>query len=125
MYKIGDVIPVIVTGIQDYGIFVKVDDEYSGLIHVSEIDNKFIKDINKYVKENDMIYASIINVDEENKLVIVVLVDNSKEQQEWFQKNIVNSKYLYIYLIKKYKHPHNNVRQRRGLRHDIQDPYHW
>ena len=67
MYKIGDIIPVIVTGIQDYGIFVKVDDEYSGLIHVSEIDNKFIKDINKYVKENDMIYTSIINVDEENK----------------------------------------------------------
>ena len=67
MYKIGDVIPVIVSGIKDYGIFVKVDDEYSGLIHVSEIDNKFIKDINKYVKENDMIYASIINVDEENK----------------------------------------------------------
>ena len=67
MYKIGDIIPVIVTGIQDYGIFVKVDDEYSGLIHVSEIDNKFIKDIGNYVKENDLIYASIINVDEENK----------------------------------------------------------
>lgn len=33
-------------------------------------------------------------VDEENKLVIVGLVDNSKEQQEWFQKNIVNSKYI-------------------------------
>lgn len=33
-------------------------------------------------------------VDEENKLVIVGLVDNSKEQQEWFKNNIVNSKYI-------------------------------
>lgn len=33
-------------------------------------------------------------VDEQNKLVIVGLIDNSKEQQEWFKKNIVNSKYI-------------------------------
>ena len=33
-------------------------------------------------------------VDEENGFVIVGLFDNSKEQQEWFKKNIVNSKYI-------------------------------
>lgn len=33
-------------------------------------------------------------VDEEDKLVIVGLVDNSIEQQEWFKHNIVNSKYI-------------------------------
>lgn len=33
-------------------------------------------------------------VDEENRMVIVGLVDNSKEQQDWFKKNIVNSKYI-------------------------------
>lgn len=33
-------------------------------------------------------------VDEENKVVIVGLVDNSKEQQEWFKNNVVNSKYI-------------------------------
>lgn len=33
-------------------------------------------------------------VDEKNKVVIVGLVDNSKKEQEWFKKNIVNSKYI-------------------------------
>lgn len=33
-------------------------------------------------------------VDEENGFVIVGLFDNSKEQQEWFKKNIVNSKHI-------------------------------
>lgn len=33
-------------------------------------------------------------VDEANKVVIVALVDNSKEQQEWFKNNVVNSKYI-------------------------------
>lgn len=33
-------------------------------------------------------------VDEENKLVIVGLVDSSEKEQEWFKKNIVDSKYI-------------------------------
>lgn len=33
-------------------------------------------------------------VDEENRLIIVGLIDNSKKQQEWFKKNIANSKYI-------------------------------
>lgn len=67
MYNIGDIVKVIVTGIENYGIFVKVDDEFTGLIHISEVDNGFIKDINKYVKLNDEIYANVIGVEESNK----------------------------------------------------------
>lgn len=33
-------------------------------------------------------------VDENDMVVIVGLVDNSKEEQEWFRKNIVDSKYI-------------------------------
>lgn len=33
-------------------------------------------------------------VDEEKRVVVVGLVDNSKKQQEWFRKNVVNSKYI-------------------------------
>lgn len=33
-------------------------------------------------------------VDLENFVVVVGLVDNSKKQQEWFKKNVVNSKYI-------------------------------
>ena len=31
---------------------------------------------------------------EKNKVVIVGLIDNSKKEQKWFKKNIVNSKYI-------------------------------
>ena len=33
-------------------------------------------------------------VDEENYVVVVGLVDNSKKQQRWFKKNVINSKYI-------------------------------
>lgn len=67
MYKIGDIIPVYVTGIESYGIFVKTNNDYTGLVHISEVDNGFIKDLNKYVKINDLIYVNIIGIDEELK----------------------------------------------------------
>lgn len=69
MFQIGDIIDVQVSGIEPYGIFVLANDNYTGLIHISEIDNSFVKDIHSYVEVGDMIYASIISIDEENKQI--------------------------------------------------------
>lgn len=67
-YKIGDIINVEVSGIEQYGIFVRVpDSDYSGLIHISEIDNSFIKNIENYANIGDKIYANIIDIDKKNK----------------------------------------------------------
>ena len=40
MYQKGDIVKGVVSGIEPYGIFVKVDSDYSGLIHISEISKK-------------------------------------------------------------------------------------
>ena len=64
MYKIGDIIEVEVSGIENYGIFAKAEDDYTGLIHISEIDNNYKKDINQYFKVGDDIYANVIGEDD-------------------------------------------------------------
>lgn len=61
--EIGDVVKGIVTGIEDYGIFINIDDKYSGLIHISEISDDFVKNVNDYVKIGDEIYAIVIEID--------------------------------------------------------------
>lgn len=66
-FKVGDIIEVKVTGIEQYGIFVKVNDEYTGLIHISEIDNSFIKNISDYAYIGETIYANIIGINEDDK----------------------------------------------------------
>lgn len=65
-YKEGAIIKCQVTGIEKYGIFVNVDSWYSGLIHISEVSNGFVKDINDYVTIGETIYCQIIEVDENN-----------------------------------------------------------
>ena len=68
-FKVGEIIKVQVIGSQHYGIFIKtLDDEtYTGLIHISEISNDFIKDVSKVSKVGDIIYAKILDVDNTTK----------------------------------------------------------
>lgn len=64
-YKKGSVVKGIVTGVESYGIFVSFDEYYTGLIHISEISNKFVKDTKAVVNVGDEIEVEIIGVDDE------------------------------------------------------------
>ena len=60
MYKKGDIVKGVVSGIESYGVFVKIDEDYSGLIHISEISNRFVRNISDYVKQNEIINVKIL-----------------------------------------------------------------
>ena len=74
-YKIGDIVDGKITGIQNYGIFVNINNEYNGLIHISQVSNSFVKNINDYVKVNDVIKVKIINIDDKNKRLKLSIKD--------------------------------------------------
>ncbi len=65
-YEKGKIIKGQVTGIENYGIFVSLDEFYSGLIHISEISDGFVKNIKDYVNVGETIRAKVVEVDEEN-----------------------------------------------------------
>ena len=65
-YKEGSVVLGTVTGIKDYGIFVKLDSNHSGLVHISEIGNHYIEDLNKYVTLNELIRVRIVGKSSDN-----------------------------------------------------------
>ena len=62
-YQDGDIITGIVTGIEDYGIFLSFGDNLCGLIHISEISDSFVKNVFDYAKINDSVTAKILSVD--------------------------------------------------------------
>lgn len=90
-FNLGDIIEVTVTGIENYGIFVSVNDEYTGLIHISEIDNNFVKDINDYVKIGEKIYANIIGIDYDNKHLNLSIKNMNYNDNENGTRNIKES----------------------------------
>lgn len=66
-YIVGNIVKGEVTGIEPYGIFLKIDNNVNGLIHISEITNNFVKNINSYAKIGEEIYAKIIEIDANKK----------------------------------------------------------
>ncbi len=74
-YKVGTIIKGQVTGIAKYGIFVNVGLYYNGLIHISEISNHYVKNVNDYISEGETIFAKIIEVDEENSQLKLSIKD--------------------------------------------------
>jgi general stress protein 13 len=67
MYNIGDIVTGKVTGIEKYGFFISIDNNFSGLVHISEISNSFVKNVSDYVELGETVSAKIINLDEENR----------------------------------------------------------
>ena len=61
--KIGDVVFGKVTGIEKYGIFLSLDDNINGLIHISEISNSFVKNVEDYASIGETIKAKVIAID--------------------------------------------------------------
>ena len=60
-YKKGEIVTGCATGIEKYGIFVSLDEYYSGLIHISEISDFFVKNPADYVYVGETIRALIID----------------------------------------------------------------
>lgn len=61
-YVIGEEVETIVTGIVDFGIFLKVEDGLEGLVHISEIDWSLVDDPRKLYSVNDNVRAKVIGV---------------------------------------------------------------
>jgi len=64
-YKKGSIVKGTVTGIENYGAFISLDEYYSGLIHISEISHGFVKDIHDFMNVGDVIYVEVLDVDEQ------------------------------------------------------------
>ncbi|MEK9183453.1 MAG: S1 RNA-binding domain-containing protein [Patescibacteria group bacterium] len=61
-YRIGDIVEGEVTGIVDFGIFVKIADNLEGLAHISELDWMLIENLASRFKIGEKIKAQIINI---------------------------------------------------------------
>lgn len=66
-YNLGDQLDGVVTGVVDFGIFVKIDNEIEGLIHKSEIDWGLVENTKDYAKVGDTVKVEVIEI-KDNKI---------------------------------------------------------
>jgi small subunit ribosomal protein S1 len=61
-YHLGDVVEGEVTGVVDFGLFMRLDPELEGLIHISEIDWGLVEHPRLFHKVGDVVRAKIIEI---------------------------------------------------------------
>ncbi len=61
--RIGMVLPGIITNITNFGVFVDVGVHQDGLVHISQLSDRFVKDPMEIVKVNQKVKVTVMEVD--------------------------------------------------------------
>ncbi|MDC3414856.1 S1 domain-containing RNA-binding protein [Aquibacillus sp. 3ASR75-11] len=57
-----------VTGITNFGAFVALPGGSTGLVHISEVADNYVKDINEHLSVGDEVKVKVINVEKDGKI---------------------------------------------------------
>lgn len=57
-----------VTGITHFGAFIELPSGETGLVHISEIADSYVKDVNEFLKVNDVVTVKVINIEKDGKI---------------------------------------------------------
>ncbi|MBS3947420.1 MAG: S1 RNA-binding domain-containing protein [Dethiobacter sp.] len=70
--EVGAIVEGVVTGITHFGAFVQLENGETGLVHISEVANVYVKDINEHLQKKDKIKVKILSVDGKGKIALSI-----------------------------------------------------
>ncbi|MDR7481684.1 MAG: S1 RNA-binding domain-containing protein [Armatimonadota bacterium] len=77
----GTVVEGTVVKITPYGAFVELPDGKSGLVHISEIADTYVKDVKDYLKEQEKVRVKVLGLNEKGKLDLSIKQALSPEER--------------------------------------------
>ncbi|KGX90071.1 hypothetical protein N781_08480 [Pontibacillus halophilus JSM 076056 = DSM 19796] len=75
-----------VTGITNFGAFVELPNGSTGLVHISEVADNYVKDINEHLSKGDQVEVKVINVENDGKIGLSI-----KKAKENYNSNSNNN----------------------------------
>ncbi|MGJ7913670.1 S1 domain-containing RNA-binding protein [Neobacillus sp. LXY-1] len=71
-----------VTGITNFGAFVELPDGSTGLVHISEVADNYVKDINDHLKVGDQVEVKVLNVEKDGKIGLSIKKAKDRPEAE-------------------------------------------
>src|SRR2546425_13324054 len=65
---VGTIVEGTVVKITNYGAFVELPDGRSGLLHIREIADTYVKDVRDYLKEQEKVKVKVLGLNERGRL---------------------------------------------------------
>ena len=79
--EVGSVVGGKVTGISKFGAFVQIEGGKSGMVHISEISDKYIKHPSEVLKVGDIVKVVVLSVDPVKKRISLSMKQQTKSSQ--------------------------------------------
>lgn len=66
--KVNEIVEGVVTGITNFGAFVQIDEETSGLVHISEISDEYVEKTSDFLERGQKVKVKVVNIDKDGKI---------------------------------------------------------
>lgn len=72
LVEVGNIVEGKVAGITNFGAFIQLPDGKTGLVHISEVAEEYVKDIKTHLKENQSVKVRVLSVDNNGKVSLSI-----------------------------------------------------
>lgn len=88
--EVGAVVEGKVVSITAFGAFVQLQDGRTGLVHISEVADEYVKDVRNHIQVGQSVRVKIISSDNDNKISLSIkkaVEKTSRPKVEWSKDN--------------------------------------
>lgn len=68
MTEVGAIVEGTVSRLADFGAFVDIEGGETGMVHISEVDKNYVRNIKEHLKEGDKVNVKILAIKEDGKI---------------------------------------------------------
>lgn len=79
--EVGAILDGIVVNITNFGAFIDMDGK-TGLVHISEVAENYVKDINEVLKSGDKVKVKVLSVDPNGKISLSIKQAQERKEQK-------------------------------------------
>jgi S1 RNA binding domain protein len=65
---VGEIVTGKVVKLQDFGAFVQVDDDTTGLVHISEVAREFVQNIHAFLIEGQEVQVKVVGIKDDGRV---------------------------------------------------------
>ena len=79
--EVGSVLDGVVSGITNFGAFIELPEGKTGLVHISEVADEYVKDVHDFLAEKDKVKVKVVAIDEKGKIGLSIKQLQEKRQR--------------------------------------------
>lgn len=82
--EIGAIVDGTIEKVTEYGAFVKLESGETGMVHISQVDNSYVRDINDFIHVGDVVKVKVVGQKEDGRIDLSI-----KQAQPGFEERPV------------------------------------